>query len=166
MVTAAPPSKVAGSPRSDDDKAGTPLAGLSCSCWVLHKPIEKSSAWGQKTPYYNPPTQDGLRGHFVLRAIGKRFRKDRTAVCKKVVGMRFALDSSLEGAGFEPVWGFSCQAVVLGCGDSFLFGAGEAVFRPVAWDQVRGARGRGQGTETVAKLGGFAAQRRLCFAAP
>src|SRR6266403_3169468 len=67
MVTAAPPSKVAGSPRSDDDKAGTPLAGLSCSCWVLHKPIEKSSAWGQKTPYYNRPTQDGLRGHFVLR---------------------------------------------------------------------------------------------------
>src|ERR1700730_9702810 len=44
MVTAAPPSKVAGSLRSDDDKAGTPLAGLSCSCWVLHKPIDKSSA--------------------------------------------------------------------------------------------------------------------------
>ena len=66
-------------------------------CWVLHKPIEKSSAWGQKTPYYNRPTQDGLRGHFVLRAIGKRFRKDRTAGCEKVVGIRFALDSSLEG---------------------------------------------------------------------
>ena len=32
--------------------------------------------------------------------------------------------------------------------DSFLFGAGKAVFRPVACDQVRGARGRGQGTET------------------
>ena len=93
---------MAGSPRSDDDKAGTPLAGLSCSCWVLHKPIEKSSAWGQKTPYYNRPTQDGLRGHFVLRAIGKRFRKDRTAGCEKVVGLRFALDSSLEGTGFEP----------------------------------------------------------------
>jgi hypothetical protein len=92
---------VAGSPRSDDDKAGTPLAGLSCSCWVLHKPIEKSSAWGQKTPYYDRPTQDGLRGHFVLRAIGKRFRKDRTAGCEKVVGIRFALDSSLEEAGFE-----------------------------------------------------------------
>ena len=48
-------------------------------------------------PYYNRPTQDGLRGHFVLRAIGKRFRKDRTAGCEKVVGIRFALDSSLEG---------------------------------------------------------------------
>ncbi len=53
------------------------------------------------------------------------------------------------------VWGFSCQAVVLGCADGFLFGAGKAVFRPVACDQVRGARGRGQGTETVAKLGGL-----------
>ena len=31
----------------------------------------------------------------------------------------------------------------------------KAVLRPVACDQVRGARGRGQGTETVAKLGGL-----------
>jgi hypothetical protein len=46
--------------------------------------------------------QLSLRGHFVLRAIGKRFRKDRTAGCEKVVGIRFALDSSLEGGGFEP----------------------------------------------------------------
>ena len=34
----------------------------------------------------------------MLRAIGKRFGKDRTAGCKKVVGIRFALDSLLEGA--------------------------------------------------------------------
>jgi hypothetical protein len=53
-------------------------------------------------PYYNRPTQDGLREHFVLRAIRKRFRKDRTAGCEKVVGIGFALDSSLEGDGFEP----------------------------------------------------------------
>src|SRR5690242_11093360 len=32
---------------------------------------------------------------------------------------------------------------------------GKAVLRPVACDQVRGARGRGQGTETVAQLGGL-----------
>ena len=37
----------------------------------------------------------------MLRAIGKRFRKDCTAGCEKVVGIRFALDSSLEGVGFE-----------------------------------------------------------------
>src|SRR5690348_16321149 len=28
---------------------------------------------------------------------------------------RFATDSPLEGNGFEPVWGFSCQAIVSGC---------------------------------------------------
>src|ERR1700730_10864014 len=53
------------------------------------------------------------------------------------------------------VWGFSCQAVVLGCAESFLFGAGKAVFRPVACNRVPGARGRGQGTETLAELGGL-----------
>jgi hypothetical protein len=53
------------------------------------------------------------------------------------------------------VWGFFCQAVVLGWSDSFLFGAGKAVFRPVACNQVPGARGRGQGTETLAELGGL-----------
>jgi hypothetical protein len=45
----------------------------------------------------------------------------------------------------------------LGFAASSLFGAGKAVLRPVACDQVRGARGRGEGTETLAKLGGFAA---------
>src|SRR5437763_143191 len=53
------------------------------------------------------------------------------------------------------VWGFSCQAVGLGYADGFLFGRGDAFFRPLACDQVRGARGRGQGTETAAKLGGL-----------
>ena len=53
------------------------------------------------------------------------------------------------------VWGFFCQPVVLGCAESFLFGAGKAVFRPVACNQVPGARGRGQGTETLAELGGL-----------
>src|SRR5215471_17697511 len=33
---------------------------------------------------------------------------------------RFAPDSPLEGSGFEPVWGFSCQVMFL----VFLFGAG------------------------------------------
>ena len=66
----------------------------------------------------------------------------------------FAQDSSLEGDGFELVWGFSCQAVVSGC-CRFFVRSGRAVLRPVASDQVRGARGRGQGTETVAKLGGL-----------
>src|ERR1700751_764706 len=61
--------------------------------------------------------------------------------------------SSLGGGGFELGWGFSCQVVVLVC-CRFFVRRGKAVLRPVACDQVRGARGRGQGTETVAQLGG------------
>ena len=50
--------------------------------------------------------------------------------------VEFAVDSPLEGRGFELVWGFSCQAVVLGCADSFLFGAAKAVFRSLIAPQV------------------------------
>ena len=41
----------------------------------------------------------------------------------------FAPDSALEGAGFEPVWGFSCQ-VVFWVVVSSLFGAGKPFFVP------------------------------------
>src|ERR1700746_2276676 len=61
--------------------------------------------------------------------------------------------SPLEGDGFELVWGFCCQVVIL-VYSRFFVRSGKAVLRPVACDQVRGARGRGQGTETVAQLGG------------
>src|SRR5258708_6727813 len=65
---------------------------------------------------------------------------------------------------FLLVWGFSCQAVVIGfClygafpvkrlllvfAHSSLFGAGKAVLRPVACEQVPGARGRGQATRLL-----------------
>jgi hypothetical protein len=39
-------------------------------------------------------------------------------------------DSPLEEAGFELVWGFSCQVVVLGFAESSLFGAGKPFFIP------------------------------------
>ena len=39
----------------------------------------------------------------------------------------------------------------------FFVRSGKAVLRPVACNQVRGARGRGQGTETLAQLGWLAA---------
>src|SRR6516165_615643 len=70
------------------------------------------------------------------------------AKCAPKIG--FAPDSPVEGDGFELVWGFSCQIVVLVC-SRFFVRSGKAVLRPVACDQVRGARGRGQGTETLAK---------------
>ena len=43
--------------------------------------------------------------------------------------VRFAADSAVEGSGFELVWGFSCQVVVLGFAESsLLFGD-----RPAQW---------------------------------
>src|ERR1700730_12330145 len=39
-------------------------------------------------------------------------------------------DCLLEGDGFELVWGFSCQVVVLGFAESSLFGAGKPFFIP------------------------------------
>ena len=62
--------------------------------------------------------------------------------------------SPKEFSAFELVWGFSCQVVFLVC-CRFFVRSGKAVLRPVACDQVRGARGRGQGTETLAELGGL-----------
>jgi hypothetical protein len=56
-------------------------------------------------------------------------------------------DSNLYGA-------FPVKSSFLVCWQFFVR-SGKAVLRPVAYDQVRGARGRGQGTETVAKLGGL-----------
>jgi hypothetical protein len=51
----------------------------------------------------------------------------RRARARRVFGalisekIRFARDSPL-GSGFELVWGFSCQVVVLGLAESSLFG--------------------------------------------
>ena len=50
---------------------------------------------------------------------------------------------------------FPVKRLFLGFAHRSLFGAGKAVLHPVACDQVSGARGRGQGTETLAKLGGL-----------
>src|SRR6202048_1178139 len=45
----------------------------------------------------------------------------------------------------------------------FFVRSGKAVLHPVACDPVPGARGRGQGTETLAELGGLPPSRRLLF---
>ena len=54
----------------------------------------------------------------------ERFRMSIRAGCP------FARDSLLEQAGFELVWGFCCQVVVLGFAESSLFGAGKPFFIP------------------------------------
>src|SRR6267154_4802200 len=62
--------------------------------------------------------------------------------------------------GLFPRWlGSRSADCSLGFAHSSLFGAGKAVLRPVACYQVRGARGRGQGTETLAQLGGLPPER-------
>jgi hypothetical protein len=99
-----------------------------------------------------------IRWLFVI-ARNSSFTYKGQAIDVKQVGRElgqngFATDSPVEGDGFEPVWGFSCQVVFLVC-CRFFVRSGKAVLRPVACDQVRGARGRRQGTETVAKLGGL-----------
>jgi hypothetical protein len=54
----------------------------------------------------------------------------------------------------SPVGAFSVKRLFWVC-CQFFVRSGKAVLRPVACDQVRGARGRGQGTETLAELGGL-----------
>jgi hypothetical protein len=68
---------------------------------------------------------------------------------------KFAADSPVEGDGFELVWGFPCQVVFFGLLPVLCSEREGAVLHPVAYDQVPGARGRGQGSETLAKLGGL-----------
>ena len=50
---------------------------------------------------------------------------------------------------------FPVKRLLLGFAHSSLFGAGKAFLHPVACDPVPGARGRGQGAETLAELGGL-----------
>ena len=67
---------------------------------------------------------------------------------------RFAPDSPLEEEDSNLYGAFPVKRLFLVCWQFFVR-SWKAVLRPVACDQVCGARGRGQGTETVAKLGGL-----------
>src|SRR5437868_435766 len=72
---------------------------------------------------------------------------DRTVSAASEPPGRGSVIRNLYGA-FPVKWSFSvCWR--------FFVRSWKAVLRPVACDQVRGARGRGQGTETVAQLGGL-----------
>src|SRR3984893_12015615 len=76
-----------------------------------------------------------------LTGVGKVGKRPNAPM----VEVRFAHD--LYGA-------FSVKRLFWVC-CQFFVRSGKAVLRPVACDQVRGARGRGQGTETLAELGGL-----------
>jgi len=83
----------------------------------------------------------GVRG-----ILAVQWMKSMRIPPRRVTLRRRKRDSNLYGA-------FPVKGVVLGCLEFFVR-SGKAVLHPVACDQVRGARGRGQGTETLAKLGG------------
>src|SRR6516164_4631448 len=82
---------------------------------------------------------------------GLAYRKEKSGE-RRTVCWR-GLDSNLYGA-FPVKWFFSVY-------HQFFVRSGKRVLRPVACDQVPGARGRGQGTETLAKLGGLPPRERL-----
>src|ERR1700730_16004009 len=91
----------------------------------------------------------------------------RTAAADSLAGCACAILASSSGEGpmvrrlaaggrrIRTCMGFFLSSGCFRFIASSLFGAGKAVLRPVACDQVPGARGRGQGTETLAKLGGL-----------
>src|ERR1700738_2099771 len=68
-----------------------------------------------------------------------------------------AYPNMIEEVRFPPdLYGaFPVKRLLSGFAHSSLFGAGKAVLHPVACDRVPGARGRGQGTATLAELGGL-----------
>ena len=106
-----------------------------------------------------PPRTPAFRGRHKggggrwIRTVGSSPAKSSPDLCHKTSHGSFLtrcwrdMDSNLYGA-FRVKWLF------LVCCSS-LFGAGKAVLRPVACDQAPGARGRGQGTETLAQLSGL-----------
>ena len=67
------------------------------------------------------PTRDRLRKHGEQQL---KILPDRSGYIRPDQGFlhEFAADSPLKGRGFELVWGFSCQVVVLGFAESSLFG--------------------------------------------
>src|SRR6266446_5325138 len=72
-----------------------------------------------------------------------------------VVGARRGQSRPPKVSSHQTCMGLFLSSGCFGFAVSSLFGAGRRFFVPSPGDQVRGARGRGQGTETLAQLGGL-----------
>ena len=72
----------------------------------------------------------GRRTAWPVASPAEMFWPDILSPVSHLEGDREFADSPLEQAGFELVWGFSCQVVVLGFAESSLFGAGKPFFIP------------------------------------
>jgi hypothetical protein len=88
---------------------------------------------------------DALRTIMPIAGLPEERAREVQISVSGTLGPRFAHD--LYGA-------FSVKRLFWVC-CQFFVRSGKAVLRPVACDQVPGARGRGQGTETLAELGGL-----------
>ena len=64
-----------------------------------------------------------------ITVFGEGFGTERRCDWDPAKAERVCMDSPLEEAGFELVWGFSCQ-VVFWFKPRFLFGAGKPFFVP------------------------------------
>ena len=64
----------------------------------------------------------GRRTAWPVASPAEMFWPDILSPVSHLEGDREFADSPLEQSGFELVWGFSCQVVVLGFAESSLFG--------------------------------------------
>jgi hypothetical protein len=85
----------------------------------------------------------------------KRQHGDHPASFPLSPKIRFAPDSPLEGTGFELVWGFPCQVVVSVYCQFFVRSGKGPFFIPSPTIRFPERAEWGQGTETLAKLGGL-----------
>jgi hypothetical protein len=97
-----------------------------------------------------PPSSSALLRSGAL--IGEPIvRPDRLHGWMMLAWNRKFADSSLEGGGFELVWGFSCQVVFFGLLPVRGSERQVAVLHPVACDQVPGARAMGSRDRNASK---------------
>ena len=81
--------------------------------------------WGYWQPEGNNPAY-----HFLGQKEQRGSEGEQRQLWCPPLRDRWFADSPLEEDGFELVWGFSCQVVVLGFAESSLFGAGKPFFIP------------------------------------
>ena len=107
---------------------------------------------GYPQPRARSPRLGGLLVYFSL--IPKSALKVRSLA--DVIYLKVGDGGRSGDRKFADLYGaFPVKRLLSGFAHGSLFGAGKAVLHPVACDPVPGARGRGQGTETLAELGGL-----------
>ena len=97
-----------------------------------------------------PPTSRAVHKRAMIRADAL-VSAAAISSAKRFAQIEFVTDSPLEGHGFELVWGFPCQVVFFGLLPVLCSEREGGVLRPVAYDQVPGARARGSRDRNASK---------------